>query len=320
MTTEKRPIVYLSRRESFSAAHRLWAPGLTEARNVELFGPCAREYGHGHNYVLEVTLRGGVDPDTGIIVNLTEVRDAVRSLIIDKVDHRHLNCDSPLCAGVNPTTENLAVLFWNTLSARFGTLLFEISSAGDREELGRLSGGVLRHTRGHPCVFNPFKYLGSTPDFLEHIGGLLTETSDEERPQRKLATSWHQSGAHPRPMRHRLTGRRAAHRPHATYTQHRLAKILTLLSRNGFLNRRSHVRVMPGSPVFQSSKVQLVAALTGLRIDLQERHRCVPRPSRDLGGARTIGHLKQQAGHQVAPEQAQKFFGHRVGIANDKPG
>lgn len=93
---------------------------------MELFGPCAREYGHGHNYVLEVTLRGGVDPDTGIIVNLTEVRDAVRSLIIDKVDHRHLNCDSPLCAGVNPTTENLAVLFWNTLSARFGTLLFEI--------------------------------------------------------------------------------------------------------------------------------------------------------------------------------------------------
>lgn len=126
MTTEQRPIVYLSRREHFSAAHRLWAPGLTMAQNVELFGPCAREYGHGHNYVLEVTLRGGVDPDTGIIVNLTEVRDALRSLIIDKVDHRHLNCDSPLCAGVNPTTENLAVLFWNTLSARFDKLLFEV--------------------------------------------------------------------------------------------------------------------------------------------------------------------------------------------------
>ena len=61
---------------------------------MELFGPCAREYGHGHNYVLEVTLRGGVDPDTGIIVNLTEVRDAVRSLIIDKVDHRHLSTAS----------------------------------------------------------------------------------------------------------------------------------------------------------------------------------------------------------------------------------
>ena len=61
-------------------------------------------------------------------------------------------------------------------------------------------------------------------------------------------------------------------------------------------------------------------ALTGLRIDLQKRHRCVPRPSRDLGGARAIGHLKQQAGHQVAPEQAQEFFGHRVGIANEKPG
>lgn len=126
MTSEKRPIVYLSRRESFSAAHRLCAPGLTMEQNEVLFGPCAREFGHGHNYVLDVTLRGGVDPDTGILVNLTNVKDAIRNLIIDHVDHRHLNCDSLLCTGVNPTTENLAVLFWNALSARFGTLLFEL--------------------------------------------------------------------------------------------------------------------------------------------------------------------------------------------------
>ena len=82
--------------------------------------------------------------------------------------------------------------------------------------------------------------------------------------------------------------------------------------------RSSSVRGVAVAP--SSRRGQLVAALTGLRIDLQERHRCVPRPSRDLGGARAIGHLKQQAGHQVAPEQAQKFFGHRVGIASEKPG
>src|SRR5437588_6802090 len=64
----------------------------------------------------------------------------------------------------------------------------------------------------------------------------------------------------------------------------------------------------------------LMEMLTGLRIDLQERHRRVPRPSRDLGSARAIGDLKQQAGHQVAPEQAQEFFGHRIGIAKQKPG
>ncbi len=129
MTRETRPIVYLSRRESFSAAHRLCAAGLSMEQNEDLFGPCAREFGHGHNYVLDVTLRGGVDPDTGILVNLTHVKEAVRNLIIDHVDHRHLNHDSPLCAGANPTTENLVVLFWNTLSARFGSLLFELRLA-----------------------------------------------------------------------------------------------------------------------------------------------------------------------------------------------
>ena len=61
-----------------------------------------------------------------ILVNLTDVRDAIRRLIIDNVDHRHLNRDSTLCFGVNPTTENLAVLFWNVLSSHFSALLFEI--------------------------------------------------------------------------------------------------------------------------------------------------------------------------------------------------
>ena len=89
--------------------------------------------------------------------------------------------------------------------------------------------------------------------------------------------------------------------------------------------RRSHL-TLTGSPLrarcrgSRSSRGQSRPALTGLRKDLQERRRCVARPSRDLGGARAIGHLKQQAGHQVAPEQPEKFFGHRVGIASDKPG
>lgn len=126
MTTKTGPIVYLTRRETFCAAHRLWSDGLSEQENRELFGPCAHDYGHGHNYVLEVTLRGPIDPKTGVVVNLTEVRDAVRELLLDDVDHRHLNHDSELCRGINPTVENLAVLFWKVLQPRFPNTLYEV--------------------------------------------------------------------------------------------------------------------------------------------------------------------------------------------------
>ncbi len=125
MTTDRR-IVYLTRRETFAAAHRLWSGELSEAENRALFGKCAYDHGHGHNYVLEVTLRGPIDPKTGILVNVTELRDAIRVLILDDVDHRHLNHDSELCRGINPTVENLTVLFWNVLHGRFGALLYEV--------------------------------------------------------------------------------------------------------------------------------------------------------------------------------------------------
>jgi 6-pyruvoyltetrahydropterin/6-carboxytetrahydropterin synthase len=126
MTSDKPPVVYLTRRESFAAAHRLWSDSLSEDENRRLFGPCAYDYGHGHNYMLEVTLRGAVNPDTGIVVNVTEIRDATRDLILDDVDHRHLNHDSELCRGINPTAENLVVLFWGVLQKRFGELLHEV--------------------------------------------------------------------------------------------------------------------------------------------------------------------------------------------------
>ena len=124
--TSKAPIVYLTRRETFAAAHRLWSEQLSDEQNRELFGPCAYDHGHGHNYVLEVTLRGAVDPKTGVVVNLTEIRDATRDLILGDVDHRHLNHDSKLCRGINPTAENLVVLFWGVLRKRFGELLHQV--------------------------------------------------------------------------------------------------------------------------------------------------------------------------------------------------
>ena len=90
MTTDsragRRPVVYLTRRATFAAAHRLWADELDDAANRALFGPCARDHGHGHNYVIELTLRGGIDPRTGIVVNLTEMRDALQTLILMVLD------------------------------------------------------------------------------------------------------------------------------------------------------------------------------------------------------------------------------------------
>jgi 6-pyruvoyltetrahydropterin/6-carboxytetrahydropterin synthase len=125
MTTEA-PVIYLTRRETFAAAHRLWSDALSEAENRALFGKCAYDHGHGHNYVIEVTLRGPIDPKTGILVNVTELRDTIRRLILDDVDHRHLNHDSKLCRGINPTVENLTVLFFKVLRAHYGELLYEV--------------------------------------------------------------------------------------------------------------------------------------------------------------------------------------------------
>ena len=126
MTTKTGPIVYLTRRETFSAAHRLWSDHLSEQENRELFGPCAYDHGHGHNYVLEVTLRGPIDPKTGILINLKEIRDVVHELIIGDVDHRHLNHDALLTRDINPTAENLVVLFWNALHGHFKEMLHEV--------------------------------------------------------------------------------------------------------------------------------------------------------------------------------------------------
>ena len=122
----ERPIVYLSRRESFCASHRLWEPALSREENERLYGPCARENGHGHNYVVQVTIRGGVDPQTGMVINLTELKEFMRREIVARCDHYHLNHDVDMFRGINPTSENVALVFWKVLHARFGEQLDEV--------------------------------------------------------------------------------------------------------------------------------------------------------------------------------------------------
>ena len=105
----------ITRRATFAAAHRLYRPTWDDARNVGVFGRCANPGGHGHNYVLEVTIGGDLDPETGMIADLTWVKDVVDHYVIEHVDHRNLNVDVEFLRNVIPTAENLAVAFWGRL-------------------------------------------------------------------------------------------------------------------------------------------------------------------------------------------------------------
>jgi 6-pyruvoyltetrahydropterin/6-carboxytetrahydropterin synthase len=120
-------IVYLTRRAGFSASHRLWSAALSEAENWSLYGQCANPHGHGHNYILEVTLRGEPDARTGMLLNLAELRAIMKREVIDWVDHRHLNYDVPWLEGCIPTTEVLAIKFWERLEPVLPAgLLYEV--------------------------------------------------------------------------------------------------------------------------------------------------------------------------------------------------
>lgn len=120
-------MVYLTRRTSFSASHRLWSDQLTDEENVALYEKCANPHGHGHNYVLEVTVRGTPDPRTGMVLNLTDLKTAIHEQIINEVDHKHLNYDVPWLEGYIPTTEVLAMKFWERLERTLPRgLLYEV--------------------------------------------------------------------------------------------------------------------------------------------------------------------------------------------------
>jgi 6-pyruvoyltetrahydropterin/6-carboxytetrahydropterin synthase len=120
-------MVYLTRRATFSAAHRLWSNQLSEKENYDIYGKCANPYGHGHNYVLEVTVRGAIDTRTGMVMNLTTMRDIINEQVVDHVDHKHLNYDVAWLEGIIPTAEMLAIKFWERLVHHFPPgLLYEV--------------------------------------------------------------------------------------------------------------------------------------------------------------------------------------------------
>ena len=120
-------MVYLTRRTSFSASHRLWSEHLSEEENLALYEKCANPNGHGHNYVLEVTVKGTPNLRTGMVLNLTKLKQAINEQVINWVDHKHLNYDVPWLEGIIPTAEMLVLIFWQRLeSALPRGLLYEV--------------------------------------------------------------------------------------------------------------------------------------------------------------------------------------------------
>ena len=105
----------ITRREEFSASHRLHNPELSDAENRRLYGICNNPNGHGHNYEIEVTVQGEVESATGMVMNLVDLMRILREGVLDQVDHRHLNHDVPFLKGIIPTAENVAIALWQQI-------------------------------------------------------------------------------------------------------------------------------------------------------------------------------------------------------------
>jgi len=108
-------MIYITRRERFNAAHRLFKPEFSDETNLEVFGKCSNPNWHGHNYTLFVTVKGEVNPDTGFLINLKELSAIIAQAVIEKLDHRNINLEVDFMAGKLASTENLAIGIWSEL-------------------------------------------------------------------------------------------------------------------------------------------------------------------------------------------------------------
>lgn len=111
-------MIYISRKEHFNAAHKLYNPRWTPEKNREVFGPCANENWHGHNFELIVTVRGVPDPETGFVVDMKKLSNLIRQEVVEKLDHKNLNLDVDFMKDKLASCENLIVEIWKILSGR----------------------------------------------------------------------------------------------------------------------------------------------------------------------------------------------------------
>jgi 6-pyruvoyltetrahydropterin/6-carboxytetrahydropterin synthase len=151
---------FLSIRTHFAAAHRLARPELSQAENEAIYGKCARPHGHGHNYLLDVTVRGTIDPRTGMVCDLTELQQLVDALVVEPFDHTFLNKDVAHFAGCVPTAENIALHIADLLSA-------PIAASGARLHKVRLQESPNNAAE----VFAETPQLEMVPQALEALAG-----------------------------------------------------------------------------------------------------------------------------------------------------
>ncbi|XP_018783284.1 PREDICTED: 6-pyruvoyl tetrahydrobiopterin synthase [Bactrocera latifrons] len=122
------PVAFLTRKETFSACHRLHSPHLSDAENAEVFGKCNHINGHGHNYTVEVTVRGPIDIRTGMVMNVTELKTALDRVVFKDLDHKNLDLDVDFFKKTPSTTENVCVYIWDNVRQHLKRpeLLYEV--------------------------------------------------------------------------------------------------------------------------------------------------------------------------------------------------
>ena len=133
--------VYITRRETFAAAHRLFKPELSDEENYRMFGKCSNPNWHGHNYTLEVTVAGITNPETGFVLDIKLLKEIIKDNVLSKVDHKNLNIDTDFMKGLIPTSENITIGIWNQL-------------------IDKLPGGVLHSVKLYETENNYFEYRG----------------------------------------------------------------------------------------------------------------------------------------------------------------
>lgn len=108
-------MIYITRRERFNAAHRLYRKDYSNEKNLEVFGPCSNPNWHGHNYEMWVTVKGETDPETGFLINLKDLSTILKEKVINKIDHKNINTEVDFMQGRFASTESLAIAIWNEI-------------------------------------------------------------------------------------------------------------------------------------------------------------------------------------------------------------
>ncbi len=119
-------MIYLTRREKFSAAHRMYKKEWSDSKNQEVFGDCSNPNWHGHNYILFVTVKGNINSEIGYLVNLKTLGSVIRENVIQKIDHKNMNLEVDFMNGKVASSENLAVSIWEVLDPKVKMLGVEL--------------------------------------------------------------------------------------------------------------------------------------------------------------------------------------------------